>query len=100
MVTSKQGVGLALRCPRGRSEQRLLLSYDGFFVQLTPSDWPTIPQVYVKGEFVGGCDIMLSSKLGSPFTQLTPVHQDGELEKLLVKEGLAPELPPIESENK
>jgi monothiol glutaredoxin len=23
------------------------------------SDWPTIPQLYVKGEFVGGCDIML-----------------------------------------
>lgn len=26
------------------------------------SSWPTIPQVYVKGEFVGGCDIMLSSE--------------------------------------
>ncbi|EKD01991.1 hypothetical protein A1Q2_03691 [Trichosporon asahii var. asahii CBS 8904] len=52
------------------------------------SDWPTIPQVYVKGEFVGGCDIMLS------------MHQDGELEKLLVKEGLAPELPPLEEESK
>lgn len=25
------------------------------------SEWPTIPQVYVKGEFVGGCDIILSS---------------------------------------
>ena len=25
------------------------------------SDWPTIPQVYVNGEFVGGCDIMLNS---------------------------------------
>ena len=24
----------------------------------TYSDWPTIPQVYVKGEFVGGCDIV------------------------------------------
>lgn len=32
-------------------------------IELTTSDWPTIPQVYVKGEFVGGCDIMLSSKL-------------------------------------
>ena len=29
------------------------------------SEWPTIPQVYVKGEFVGGCDIILSSKSGS-----------------------------------
>ncbi|KAI0032660.1 thioredoxin-like protein [Vararia minispora EC-137] len=35
------------------------------------SDWPTIPQLYVGGEFVGGCDIMLS------------MHQSGELEKLL-----------------
>jgi monothiol glutaredoxin len=26
------------------------------------SEWPTIPQVYVKGEFVGGCDIMMSSE--------------------------------------
>lgn len=25
------------------------------------SDWPTIPQVYVNGDFVGGCDILLSS---------------------------------------
>ena len=33
------------------------------FMKLTTSEWPTIPQVYVKGEFVGGCDIMLSSKL-------------------------------------
>ncbi|KDQ50132.1 hypothetical protein JAAARDRAFT_42311 [Jaapia argillacea MUCL 33604] len=35
------------------------------------SDWPTIPQVYVKGEFVGGCDIVLG------------MHQSGELETLL-----------------
>ena len=26
------------------------------------SDWPTVPQVYVNGEFVGGCDIVLGSK--------------------------------------
>lgn len=30
------------------------------------SEWPTIPQVYVKGEFVGGCDIMLQSALRPP----------------------------------
>ncbi len=35
------------------------------------SDWPTIPQLYVKGEFVGGCDIM------------TQMLKDGELEKLM-----------------
>lgn len=32
------------------------------------SEWPTIPQLYVDGEFVGGCDI------------ITDLHNDGELE--------------------
>ncbi|OBZ73521.1 Monothiol glutaredoxin-5, mitochondrial [Grifola frondosa] len=45
------------------------------------SDWPTIPQLYVNGEFVGGCDILLS------------MHQSGELETLLEKEGV---IPPVE----
>ncbi|KIJ93908.1 hypothetical protein K443DRAFT_134923 [Laccaria amethystina LaAM-08-1] len=35
------------------------------------SEWPTIPQIYVNGEFVGGCDILLG------------MHQSGELETLL-----------------
>jgi monothiol glutaredoxin len=35
------------------------------------SNWPTIPQVYVKGEFVGGCDIMRE------------MYASGELQKLL-----------------
>ena len=35
------------------------------------SDWPTIPQLYINGEFVGGCDITLE------------LHQNGELAKLL-----------------
>ena len=35
------------------------------------ASWPTIPQVYVNGEFVGGCDI------------LTELYQSGELEGLL-----------------
>ncbi|EGD78779.1 glutaredoxin [Salpingoeca rosetta] len=35
------------------------------------SDWPTIPQVYVNGEFVGGCDLMIQ------------MHQSGELVDLL-----------------
>ena len=34
-------------------------------------DWPTIPQLYVRGEFVGGCDI------------LREMHQSGELKTLL-----------------
>ncbi|KAI0736406.1 glutaredoxin [Fomitopsis betulina] len=45
------------------------------------SDWPTIPQLYVDGEFVGGCDILLS------------MHQSGELEELLEKKGVLPPLP-------
>ena len=35
------------------------------------SDWPTIPQLYIDGEFVGGCDIV------------TSMHQDGSLEEML-----------------
>lgn len=37
------------------------------------ADWPTIPQLYVNGEFIGGCDIM------------TELHESGELEKMLSK---------------
>ncbi|ORZ21648.1 thioredoxin-like protein [Absidia repens] len=43
------------------------------------SEWPTIPQVYINGEFVGGCDILLN------------MHQSGDLEDLLVKNGIIPE---------
>ena len=35
------------------------------------TEWPTIPQVFINGEFVGGCDI------------LNEMHQNGELKKLL-----------------
>lgn len=40
------------------------------------SNWPTIPQLYVKGEFVGGCDIVRE------------MHQSGELQKLLQDKGV------------
>ena len=40
------------------------------------SDWPTIPQLYVKGEFVGGCDI------------LREMHATGELQTFLEQQGL------------
>lgn len=33
------------------------------------SDWPTIPQLYVKGEFVGGCDIITEMTLSGEFDQ-------------------------------
>jgi monothiol glutaredoxin len=41
------------------------------------SDWPTIPQLYVKGEFVGGCDIVRE------------MFQAGELQQLFIEKGLA-----------
>ncbi len=40
------------------------------------SDWPTIPQLYVKGEFVGGCDI------------ITEMTLSGELDTLLESKGV------------
>ncbi|MDR1163242.1 MAG: Grx4 family monothiol glutaredoxin [Candidatus Accumulibacter sp.] len=40
------------------------------------SNWPTIPQLYIRGEFVGGCDIMRE------------MYENGELKQLL--EGIAP----------
>ena len=41
------------------------------------SDWPTIPQLYVKGEFVGGCDIV------------TEMTISGELDQLFEAKGVA-----------
>ena len=40
------------------------------------SDWPTIPQLYVKGEFVGGCDI------------IREMFETGELSAFLVEKGI------------
>jgi monothiol glutaredoxin len=41
------------------------------------SNWPTIPQLYVKGEFIGGCDIVRE------------MFQAGELQQLLTEKGVA-----------
>lgn len=49
------------------------------------SDWPTIPQLYVDNEFIGGCDILMS------------MHQDGSLAKMLEEKGV---LVPAEEEPK
>jgi monothiol glutaredoxin len=43
----------------------------------TYSNWPTIPQLYVKGEFVGGCDI------------IREMFQAGELQQLFADKGVA-----------
>ena len=38
------------------------------------SDWPTIPQLYVKGEFVGGCDIVTEMTLSGELDQVFEKH--------------------------
>ena len=43
------------------------------------SNWPTIPQLYVKGEFVGGCDI------------IREMYETGELQKMFDEKGIASE---------
>ena len=42
------------------------------------SDWPTVPQLYVKGEFVGGSDIMME------------MFEAGELQQLMADKGVTP----------
>ncbi|KAH6639513.1 thioredoxin-like protein [Boeremia exigua] len=49
------------------------------------SEWPTIPQLYVEKEFIGGCDILMT------------MHQDGSLAKMLEEKGV---VVPAESEQK
>jgi monothiol glutaredoxin len=41
------------------------------------SDWPTIPQLYIKKEFVGGCDIVKE------------MYENGELKKILEGKGIS-----------
>ena len=41
------------------------------------TQWPTIPQLYVKGEFVGGCDIVRE------------MYENGELQQLLADKGVS-----------
>jgi len=40
------------------------------------ANWPTIPQLYVRGEFVGGCDI------------IREMYENGELQKLMTEKGV------------
>ena len=40
------------------------------------TNWPTIPQLYIKGEFIGGCDIILD------------MHKSGELESVFYTKGI------------
>ncbi len=45
------------------------------------SNWPTVPQLYIKGEFIGGCDIMRE------------MFQSGELQKAMTDKGVAMQAP-------
>jgi monothiol glutaredoxin len=69
---------------QGRQENAFTKTTTNIFVSLSLgikefSDWPTIPQLYLDKEFVGGCDILVS------------MHQDGSLAKMLEEKGvLAP----------
>ena len=66
----------------GRVRPSLLLEFTGKSIDSESlglkeySDWPTIPQLYVDKEFVGGCDILMS------------MHQNGELSKMLEEKGV------------
>ena len=66
--------------------ERLGVEFEGVDVLRDPevragvkvfSDWPTVPQLYVKGEFVGGSDIMME------------MYQSGELAELMAAKGVA-----------
>jgi monothiol glutaredoxin len=65
--------------------ERLGVAFEGVDVLADPevrqgvkaySDWPTVPQLYIKGEFVGGSDIMME------------MYQAGELTELLDQAGV------------
>lgn len=59
------------------SQIMLILHFDSYSTGIKDySNWPTIPQVFINGEFVGGCDIMLQ------------MHQSGELVEELKKVGI------------
>lgn len=64
---------------------KLGISFKGVNVLLSPevregikifSDWPTIPQLYIKGEFIGGCDIVKE------------MYESGEFQVLLKERNL------------
>lgn len=59
-------------------DNRMCVANGGFlFIGIKEySDWPTIPQLYVEKEFVGGCDILVQ------------MHQNGDLAKMLEEKGV------------
>lgn len=89
VVVFMKGVPDAPRCGFSNAIVQILrmhgVSYDSYDVLAddslreeikTFSNWPTIPQVFINGEFVGGCDIVVQ------------MHQNGELIEELKKSGI------------
>jgi len=70
---------MTLSCQRRKRKQKKGKSGNVFTDEIIHtgikeySDWPTIPQLYINKEFVGGCDILMS------------MHKDGSLAELLAE---------------
>ena len=68
------------------------------------SDWPTIPQLYVKGEFVGGCDIVTEMYETGELAELLGVEQPEDEPEAPVHGGAGdqqqPSSPPLGLENR
>uniref|UniRef100_A0A8C0EIB7 Glutaredoxin 5 n=1 Tax=Bubo bubo TaxID=30461 RepID=A0A8C0EIB7_BUBBB len=63
-------------CRGGETFNTFLIFFFSYAGIKNYSNWPTIPQVYLNGEFVGGCDILLQ------------MHQNGDLVEELKKLGI------------
>jgi monothiol glutaredoxin len=61
------------------------------------SQWPTIPQLFVKGELVGGCDIVTEMYESGELAQTLGIEGDGGREPVDAVEALAPGLTQIEN---
>lgn len=66
-IMGQLGVRYAAVNARGRRDPRGIKAH---------ANWPTIPQLYVKGEFIGGCDIVRE------------MYASGELQQLIADQGL------------
>jgi monothiol glutaredoxin len=90
VVLFMKGVPAAPQCGFSAAVTKILgslaVSYESVNVLADPlmrdgikefSNWPTIPQLYIKGEFIGGCDIVRE------------MFQAGELKAMLTEKGIA-----------
>ncbi|MES1916567.1 MAG: hypothetical protein MHM6MM_008382 [Cercozoa sp. M6MM] len=75
---SRQVVTILKNCGVSFSARNVLEDVELRETLKTVTEWPTFPQLYVKGEFVGGCDIV------------TEMYREGELQDLLQEHDLVP----------